>query len=69
MPVGAVLRVRGRDVRAQIELAADATGGRVRSDAELPVGVALRIELDDGRRGLVVVVDERGRFDAPTAIR
>jgi hypothetical protein len=38
------------------------TSGVLSSLDELPVGKALTLRLQDGRRALVVVVDRRGRF-------
>jgi hypothetical protein len=40
----------------------DRTSGMLASNDELPVGKALTLRLQDGRRALVVVVDPRGRF-------
>lgn len=36
--------------------------GIVRSPNALPAGKAMSLRLDDGRRALIVVVDDRGRF-------
>jgi hypothetical protein len=60
--------VRSLEVAARFDSAPDTDdeddgrSGVLRADAELPVGKAASLRLEDGRRALVVVVDERGRF-------
>jgi hypothetical protein len=53
--------VRFDRVRTSDDAAERATGV-LSSGHELPIGKAMHLRLQDGRRALVVIVDRRGRF-------